>query len=504
VRRRTQRVLRELLRSEQGIALPMAMLMTVIALGFAAVPILASVNAETGDSRDQGTNSALAAAEAGLSLALLRQNQMKPISEKPCVAEEGGKLALAKAQTSGNETGWCLPVTLTSSSTPAPPPGTAVTYRIRPCYPESTCAISPPICTASTENLVKIVSTGTATVSGRTVARRVASIGCSQQESKTVIEEKTTPPLNVFASGQVIGIDWLIMDNGAQVYAGGAGTNGAVTLTGNANVCGTVRYGTTKSESNGSDDQPDNCPGGKTYVKGTAEYPPVVLPEGIENSSSNSNSRLGPVAPNDPVGRPPNRSGIVTWNSSKRELTLNWDQLTLEGDQPYFLCRLVLAGGSELLMGAGKKIRIFFDSPANCSGLNGASQLQIANGAYVGPDAFGGPGFYFLGSDSNPVSRIELGGGADVSQFVVYAPKSTIVANNGVNVNGAIIGRTLSLGGGADVNRSGPFTPPSPEDFLPSTKTKTETTTVTAKPFARKAFIECSATAPSTSPESGC
>jgi hypothetical protein len=300
----------------------------------------------------------------------------------------------------------------------------------------------------------------------------------------------------------VVGIDWLTMDNGADVGAGGAGTNGAVTLTGNANVCGVVRYGTTKSETNGSNDQPSNCPGGKTYVKGTAAYPPVILPEKIE--TQNSNSRLGPTAPNDPVGSPSNRSGIVTWNSSKRELTLNWNQLTLEGTEPYFLCRMVLGGGGDLRMGAGKKIRFFFDAPENCPGLNGAPQLVISNGSDVGADAFGGPGFYFVGSDTLNASRIELGGGANVSQFVVYAPKSSIVGNNGVDMRGAIIGRTLLLSGNAEVNVGGPFTPPSLEDFLPKTVTKTETTTVTPKPFGRKAFIQCSAAATSTSPESGC
>ncbi len=199
----------------------MAMMMTVIAMGFAAVPILASVNAESGDSRDQGTNMALAAAEAGMSLALLRQTQVQPTTAEPCVSESGGKLVLGKAQTSGAESGWCTPVTLTSASSPSPPPGTEVTYRIRPCYPESTCSQTPAICASSSENMVKIVATGSATVSGRQLTRRVATIACSKQESKTVIEEKTTSPPNVFASGQVVGIDWLTLDNGADVYAGG-------------------------------------------------------------------------------------------------------------------------------------------------------------------------------------------------------------------------------------------------------------------------------------------
>lgn len=499
--RRVRARLTRLRREEQGIALPMALLITTIAMGFAAVPILASVSSESGDSRDQGTNKALAAAEAGMSLALLRQNQMRPTTAEPCVSEASGKLALGKAQTSGTESGWCTPVTLTSASTPAPPPGTEVTYRVRPCYPQSAC--SGVTTCESTENLVKVVSTGTATVTGRTVSRRLATAACSKSETKTVTKEETTTPPNVFAGGQIVGVSWIKMNNDAQVYNGGIGTNGVMKeMVGSANVCGKVQYGESYvTPSNGSENPPKGCAAGRTFVKGTTEYPAVVLP--TEIATKNSNSRLGSTAPIDPVGNASERGGIIAWNSSKRELTVNYNQLTLEGTEPYFICRLVLAGGSKLLSGTGKKIRIFFDAPANCSGLNGAAQLQIANGAYVGADSYSGPGFYFVGSETEGASRIELGGGATVSQFVVYAPKSSIVANNGVNVDGAIIGRTLELGGGADINKNA-FTPPSLEDFLPSTTTKTETTTTTPKAFARKSYVQCASTAPSTSPESGC
>jgi hypothetical protein len=501
VRARFQQALWDLRHSERGIALPMALLLTTVAMGFAAVPILASVNTSTGDSRDQSTNMALAAAEAGMSLALLRQNQTTPTEAKPCASEEGGKLVLNKAQTSGTELGWCSPVTLTSASTPAPPPGTEVTYRVKPCYPQSNCA-GVTGCAETSENQVKIVSTGVATVSGRKVERRVATVACSKAETKTETKtEKTTPP-NVFAGGQIVGVEWLKLNNDAQVYNGGVGTNGAIKdFSGSANVCGTVQYGTeTVTPNNGSENPPSGCAAGRKFVKGTTEYPAVILPSEI--ATKNSNYRLTEKL--DPVGSTVYERGNISWNSSNRSLTVNYDQLTLEGTEPYYLCQLILAGGSKLLMGSGKKIRIFFDEPKNCPGLNGAAQLQIANGAYVGGDSFHGPGFYFLGSETAGASKIELGGGATVSQFVVYAPKSTIVANNGVNVNGAIIGQTLELGGGASINKSGTFTPPSLEDFLPSTTTETKIETTTPKAFARKSFIQCSATAPSTSPESGC
>lgn len=480
----------ELCRSERGIAMPMAMMMTVIGMGFAAVPILASVNADSGDSRDQGTNTALAAAEAGMSLALLRQNQMKPTTTEPCVGESSGKLALGKTQTSGNEVGWCTPVTLTSSSSSPPPAGTEATYRIKPCYPQSSCS-GVTGCAEASENQVKVVSTGTATVSGRQLTRRVATVACSKVETKTEKVEKTTTPPNVFAGGQIVGVDWVKLSNNAQVYNGGLGTNGSILqFQGSANVCGVVQYGvSTVTPNNGSENPPSGCAAGRTFVKGTTEYPSVVAPENI--ATKNSNGLLASAA-------------NVSWNSSKRSLSVNYNSLTLSGTEPYFLCQLVLAGGSKLYMGSGTKIRIFFDAPENCPSLNGAAQLQIANGTYVGPDSYNGPGFYFLGSPTEGASMIELAGGSEVSQFLIYAPDSKVVANNGVNVNGAIIGQTLELAGGASINKNGKYTPPPLSDFLPTTTTTTTTTTSEPKSFARKAFIQCSAVAPSTSPESGC
>ncbi|HVV90643.1 MAG TPA: hypothetical protein VHB53_09130, partial [Solirubrobacterales bacterium] len=74
--RRLLQALRELRRSERGVALPVAITVTFIGLGLAAVPVLASINTQHGDSRNQGSNQALAAAEAGANLALLRQSQM--------------------------------------------------------------------------------------------------------------------------------------------------------------------------------------------------------------------------------------------------------------------------------------------------------------------------------------------------------------------------------------------------------------------------------------------
>jgi hypothetical protein len=481
----------ELLRSEQGIALPMAMIITVIAMGLAAVPIVASVSSQSGGTNNQRGNEALAAAEAGAEIAVLRQRQLAgEESPRPCLSE------------SPVGAFWC-PSVPALSEPPEPIGSAGYRYQVRPCYADLTgsseCADAADRaeCTEEEGGAVQIVSTGFS----NDVSKRVELTACAnteggetQEEIDLKIEEveKETierimreeeengthvveepgeptpgekilaPPPNVYAKGQIVGIDSLNMHNDAQIYNGGAGSNGWVKMVGSANVCGTVGYGTTFSTDNSSSNKaPAGCSVGRTVGQGTADYPAVDLPAGI--AGANSNSRLAGA---DPVGQYVWQRGNISWNASNRHLTVSYDQITLEGTQPYFLCRLTLAGGSKLLAGSGKSIRIFFDAPENCPGLNGAAQLQIANGAFVGADASSGPGFYFVGSGNPEASKVELGGGANVSQFVVYAPYSKIVANNGVNLRGVIIGRTLDLGGGADINPGGPFTPPPPSDYI--------------------------------------
>ncbi len=527
----------ERLRSEQGIALPMALLIMVVGLGLASVPIVASVNSQNADSRNQAGNEALAAAEAGAELAVLRQSQSLPSNTTPCVSA-----TLAKTATSSEYSGakWCAAITGNVGEA-------SYSYQVNPCFAETKGTTN---CNATCkeptkEDLIRVVSTGRAKVAAAEPSKRIQMVACSTYEqaapttkvvtgpagspetitenysttvpgTKTVTTTESVPPPNVFARGQIVGIESLNMNNDAQVYNGSVGSNGWVTMSGSANVCGVVNYGTTFTTDNSSSNtKPSGCTS-RTAAQGTSEYPGIAVPANI--GTVNSDARLAEA---DPVGSGVYQRGNISWNASNRTLSVNYDQITLEGTSPYWLCKLTLAGGSDLLAGSGKSIKIYFDSPANCPGLNGGAQLQIANGAHVGADANHGPGFYFVGSENaNEPSRIELGGGAEVSQFFVYAPKSAIVANNGVNLNGAIIGKTLELAGGADINKSGAYTPPAVTEFLGTstkTTTKTEPTTVTTTTetipgaktqlaFNRRVFVECSA-APATAgtaPNTGC
>jgi hypothetical protein len=502
-RARLRALVERLVRSEEGIALPVALMITVIALGMAAVPIVASVNSQSGDSRNQSGNEARAAAETGAELALLRQSEILPASTSPCIVESAEKKLVTNNEVKEEGVGkWCGKVSGTVG-------GASFTYQVRPCYPESSCAISPTVCqTPATENLIQVVSTGFATVAGRELSKRVRTNSCSNVETSTKTETvatgKTTtttenfPPPEVFGGGQIVGIESLVLTNNAQIYNGGAGSNGSVFMTGNANACGVVRYGTTHEETNNSNIPPSNCSVARSFVKGTAEYPPVALPADI--STNNSNSRLV------------NNGNTVKWNSSNRSLVVgNNGSLTLDGSAPYLLCSLEVTGNASLFAASGAKIHIFFEDPSKCAGLNGAPQLRIWNNAKVYPDSGEGPDFYFVGSATNPKSSlVELQGNGQAWQFVIYAPNSVVKAANNFSLGGAVIGRTLEFAGNASVNKSGAFDTPPVEEFLasttkttttPETTTKT-TTTSTPLAFTRRSFVECAAT--STVPGSGC
>ncbi len=534
LRRRLRAALGDLRRSERGIALPMALMVTVVGMGLAAVPIVASVNSQGGDQHNQGSNEALAAAETGAEIALLAQGELH-------IAEGSNQLCVAAA---GATPGWCPEEPRPQNATSVVPGSVGLatyTYRVLPCYGAGAtfggcAAVASSV--GCTEAPVQIVATGTAQVAGVDVSRRVSLSGCAgannlpadweahseelesevetleeelrqlegprvplearrteletkrtkleetiakeKAEGKTRFETKTRTEVTyverevapaVFSGGQIAGVESLSISNGAQVYNGGAGSNGKVTLVGSGNVCGTVRYGTEYSATNGSERPPSNCAAGRSFVKALFNYPQVQLPNEI--TTKNSDARLTSA---DPVKESWMRSN-VQWNESKHELSVsNGTTLTLEGTLPYYVCKLTLSGGSKLLMGAGKTIRFFFAEPSaeKCPGLNGSPQLVISNGTSVGPDSNHGPGFYFVGSATKEASKIELGGGSEATQFVIYAPRSKIVAGNGVTMSGTIIGQTLEIAGGAAINKAGTFTPPSSTEFVAPEEIKEE------------------------------
>jgi hypothetical protein len=508
VGRRICETLRSLGRSEQGIALPVAIMATAIGLIFAAVVVTASVHTQSGDVHSHAGDVSLSASNAGLNIAVLRQNQLAT-SSSSCVQynESAAKLEVKSVPSSG----WCEAVKLTEKTSPPSPPGTEVEYQVKPACKVATTTSGT---TTTTKTTICVVATGRSPgASSSTVEHRSKLEATS---TKTVTAGKASEPVNPFSFGEIAGIESLYLVGNSQVFHGGAASNGQVQIIDSSKVCGGLRYGPGTLAPVGREEQvkwvyPESerpysngtgggvCTGEKPTT-GTEEYQSVSLPTNI--ATENSDARI--TKKEDKSGETNCNYCNIGWNASNRELSINYSTFTLGGSLPYYLCKFTLTGGSTLYAGTGKTIRIFFDEPKNCPGLNGSPQLTINGGTKVEADSGHGPGFYLLGSSTSPsTSKVYFGNGAASANLVIYAPNSAVEVAGGINLNGAILGRTLKLEGGANVNPNAAWVTPSPEEYLAKGKATAPVEEVSS--FSRSAYVECSPK-PTTAgePSSGC
>jgi hypothetical protein len=407
-------LIRDLRRSERGMALPAAMLATVASLGLAGTAVMSSVNVQQGSHRDSDSKNAIAAADAGANIALLRLNRyasaLGPTS--PCLGVSGGSLALSPVAADG----WCPAISGTVGDS-------SYIYRATPA-------------TAAT---MSVVTTGT---SGE-VTRRIA------------VTYKTTTVGSALAKEGMIGIDDVKVDNVADVRVG-VGTNGNVTVNNNANICGGIRHGVGKKPF--MDGNATQCTG-YGITEGNVTLPPVssFMPTDIE--ANNSNYRLALCTKLTSTVREPPGCQEDSY-SSKWKSTEPWDDdtrtiyasnnttLTLGGGD-YFVCRLYIRNNSHLVMKEGAQVRVFFDTPENCDISAGEKQIDINNNADITATGyqpeigkFDMPGFYVMGSETIPTT-IEFSNNGSTNEFILYAPNTNIIIKNNATYTGVIAGKTV-------------------------------------------------------------
>lgn len=473
---RIGKALRRLRRDERGVALPVAMLTAAIGMTFAAVVVVASVSTQRGDSRDQASNSALAAADAAANLAVLRQ---------------GGLTTCASGQpeTVGAEM-WCPSVNGKVGDT-------EYTYRVQPPGYGSEAGV------------MTIISTGTTQTPE--VSRRL----------KVKVAATSSGGGSMFLGEEgLVGGEWVQLGGGGNTTYGPVGSNGTITWTGGSNrICGgSLRYGPTAPYPITKVDW--RPPAERPYVDGNDNglcgpfptayqiypeekiYPAVKLPSDISTNNSNGRffSQDGRDLPSWYLQNPTN-----SWNPTTRTLSIDSGvTLSLAGTKPYFLCRLRLEGGATIKAEApGQPVQIYFDAPENCSNLpsktlskTGASayeQLIVANGTSIIHNGYF-PGFFFVGSSAKR-TLITL----ETQNFngVIYGPRTDLQSiNGGLRYTGGINVRSATINGGGRVTS----TFKGSEYKIPADG---GASTVT---YAKKAFIECAASPPSNdlSPAAGC
>lgn len=409
-------------------ALPTAVFATVASLGLAGAAVMSSVDAQQGTHRDSDSKNAIAAADAGASVALLRLNRYANAltTSTPCLGLSGETLVL----TGPAADGWCPAIEGTVG-------GSSYVYRTTPLVIGGT---------------MSVVATGT---SGN-VSRRIA------------ISFKATTVGSVLSAAGLIGEDSISLENSVDVQVN-IGTNGDVILNNSASICGNIRHGVGKGVT--YENSSKQCSGYST-TEGNVTLPSVSTFIPTDIATNNSNYRLVKCTSSNPptptgcgsdtyIGK----SGSWPWDPTKREIVIgNSASLTLGGGD-YFICRLWLVNSSQLIIAAGAHVRIFFDTPENCPGVS-TTQIELGNSAGItatgyNPEKgqFDMPGFYLLGSTSTP-TYVKFVNSSAANEMVLYAPNSHISLENSGTFKGVIAGKTVTLGNSVKIEQDEGFEPP--------------------------------------------
>jgi len=389
-------------------ALPTALFAMIASMALASAAVLSSVDVQQGFSRDHDSKEAIAAADAGASVALLRLNrfQSKLTAATPCVGPAGETLL--------SSAGWC-PATAVENVGDA-----TYTYRVSAYTGTGTYSV---------------VAVGT---SG-TVSRRV-DVGLVSSSGK-----------NVFADEKFIGQDNIELKGSVNIRTD-IGTNGNVTLVNengkNAIICGNVRHGI------GKEAPTPDCNGVKSESE--KNLPAITPPSNI--ATVNSNCRLAVTCKSKSEVDTYTKTNGKKEEAAKRTETQPWDakhttinipnnsRLSM-GGRDYLVCGLFVNG--ELIMNAGSEIRIFVDTPEHCGLSAGATQVEftasaniVSTGYNPSQGTYTVPGIYVLGESS-----VKLSGNSGTNEVVLYAPKSNIELQGDATWKGMIAGKKLYVHG---------------------------------------------------------
>lgn len=407
-------------------ALPTALFATIASLGLASAAVMASVDSQRGAARDSDSKNAIAAADAGASVAMMRLNRyanaLTPLS--PCLGVRGGVLIVSSAAADG----WCPEIAGTVGDA-------TYAYRVSPFVSGGT---------------MSVVATGSDGVVGRRIATTF----------------RTTTVGSALGAEGLIGQDGITMSGNADIEVG-IGTNGNLTTSGNAEICNHIRHGVGRRWSNSGN--ASQC-SGYSVTEGNVTLPPVssFMPPDI--ATNNSNFRLAfCTRTNPPLGCQSDTLGggrwsaTSPWNSTTRALSLSGNtDLTLGGGD-YWMCSVSLSGNSTLYMAKGAQVRIFFDTPEKCGtstqlSLSGNNTIEAA-GYQPEIGQFDMPGFYLLGSPTQS-SSVNLSGNNSTNEFVIYGPNTKIDISGNATYKGVIAGKTINISGNGHIMQDDGFEAP--------------------------------------------
>jgi hypothetical protein len=537
--------LRLLVRSESGMALPAALFATVASLSLAGAAVVSTVDVQRGSKRDSGSKSAIAAADAGANLAMMRLNRHAGSlsSEKPCL-ELNAKAELEAGAAPVSEPAWCAPVEGEVG-------GATYSYRVSAfggaCGSRDTCIVSTGTASEVSRRIELSLDESnlwTESSAAQIIQKKLelaeklganeTELGKIQQELKTALEEDE----HGGSIAGVVGKDAVTFNGNASTGEGvGVATDGDLSTSGNANICGDIQVGIGKKWNySGNKSQ---CAGYK-FTEGSLELPPVSSFIPADIATHNSNGRITKCSGSLPAECQKDTyngswSSTKPLNPSNHSISLSGNTTLTLGGGDYWICSLSLSGNSEIIMAQGAHVRVFFDTPEHCGT---SSQISIsgnnkitATGYQASQGKFDVPGFYLLGSTSFSSQVSMSGNSASTNEFILYGPNSTISVS-GNAAKGLIVGKTVTMSGNARIEQDKGFEVP--HELKPhgdGSHVKTVETTKTKKQeeiaqlqqelnqlnaaasgesggraFSATAYVECSGGAVATgqAPNSGC
>ncbi len=430
-------------------ALPVALFAMLAATALASAAVISSVDVQQGSHRDSASKQAIAAADAGASVAMERLNRYASVLNNASNSNCLGVSAEGTLVVTGAVNGWCPAIEGTVGSA-------TYSYRVSAMFSGSA---------------MYVVSTGTA--SG--VSRRV-DVALSAESIDEILKEEG-----------LIGKDDIRIPGNPHIRVN-IGTNGDIETSGKSwEICGNARHGSGKE---GPDEEELSCEG--EAVERNVELPSVssFIPENIE--TENSNYRLEEcVAKNEPTGcELDSFSGNGSWDPVTRSIKLTGHSTLTLGGEDYWLCQLTISGGSHLIMSDEAHARLFFDTPENC----GISGPQISVSGNSSMEATGNEpllgsfdmiGLYLLGGSG---STVDLGGTSGTNDMMLYAPDSAITMHGNATYKGVIAGETLEIKGNPTFEQDDGYEPE-----------KIGGTTL----YSRQFYVECSGEAASV-PDENC
>jgi hypothetical protein len=405
-------VTRPPLQADDGFALVTVMLVLFVGMVFSTAILAQAIKSEQGTRRDADSRGALQAAQAGLQRALWQMTALSEVTANPssaCVSGDGTDLQAGPTTRTAGGVGWCPPITEQLGA------GQTVTY-----------AASADVDPAASRITRDLVATGSASGEVRRVRERVSGFDIA----------------NLFGDYAVVSLQTLTLANSAEIgdpqLAGNARSNGDITLTGGARICGSATPGPghAVSTTNGS----SICAG-----YSTAPAPePIVLPDPqLPTANDNANICANGSCPTN---------GWVNWNPGARTLGLNNNpSITVRGNV-FVLCRFTIDNSSRLTfdpIDPSRPVRVYFDSPEHCGGQT--SPLEFRNNPTISTTsaAFPQVQFYVLGGST--ATTVTIDNRNITLPAEIYAPRSTVAIANNAFITGGVAADRVTMTGNVDV-----------------------------------------------------